>query len=260
MKKLGARATTYLVVALLLVLALRFTPEIPDRRAGDVMQQATPVVVSRATPIRTPAPIVARTEHLNRGETLTALLKRAGISEDAALDVIRAATASALNTRYLRAGMPVEVKSDSGVESPRELVFHLGIDRLVRLVRSDSGWTGSEERLAWKTDTIAVSGTAQNQGRFYDRFEHVIYLRVPLEVLLDRVRTRASNPYGKTADQQADITRYVAEVEPLIRRTATLELDGLLPVPDLTDRVEQCLRSAYRGTSSSAAIRSCRVK
>src|SRR5215213_7618615 len=30
--------------------------------------------------------------------------------------------------------------------------------------------------------TIAVCGTAQNQGRFYDRFEHVIYLRVPLEV------------------------------------------------------------------------------
>src|ERR1700712_3849663 len=32
--------------------------------------------------------------------------------------------------------------------------------------------------------TIAVSGTAQNQGRFYDRFEHVIYLRVPLDTLL----------------------------------------------------------------------------
>lgn len=93
-------------------------------------------------------------------------------------------------------------------------------------------------------DTVAVSGTAQNQGRFYGRFEHVIYLRVPLEVLLDRVRTRVSNTYGKTAGQQADITRYVAEVEPLIRRTATLELDGLLAVPDLTDRVEQCLRSA----------------
>ncbi len=38
--------------------------------------------------------------------------------------------------------------------------------------------------------TIAVSGTAQNQGRFYDRFEHVIYLRVPLEILLHRVRVR----------------------------------------------------------------------
>lgn len=92
-------------------------------------------------------------------------------------------------------------------------------------------------------DTIAVSGTAQNQGRFYDRFEHVIYLRVPLDVLLARVCTRTNNPYGKTADQHADITKYVAEVEPLIRRTSTLELDGLLPVPALTDRVELCLRS-----------------
>ncbi|MEW1952012.1 AAA family ATPase [Terrabacter sp. NPDC080008] len=92
-------------------------------------------------------------------------------------------------------------------------------------------------------DTIAVSGTAQNQGHFYDRFEHVIYLHVPLQVLLDRVRSRTNNPYGKTADQTADITTYVAEIEPLIRRTATLELDGLLPVRDLTDRVEQCLCS-----------------
>ncbi len=92
--------------------------------------------------------------------------------------------------------------------------------------------------------TIAVSGTAQNQGRFYDRFGHVIYLRVPLDVLLDRVRLRTNNPYGKTAAQQAEITRYVAEVEPLIRRTATLELDGLLPIPALADRVEQCLRSS----------------
>ena len=91
--------------------------------------------------------------------------------------------------------------------------------------------------------TIAVSGTAQNQGRFYDRFEHVIYLVVPLETLLDRVRTRTNNPYGKTAEHQADITRYVAEVEPLIRRTATLELDGLLTISVLADRVENCLRS-----------------
>jgi shikimate kinase len=91
--------------------------------------------------------------------------------------------------------------------------------------------------------TIAVSGTAQNQGWFYDRFQHVIYLLVPLETLLDRVRVRTNNPYGKTAEHQADITRYVAEVEPLIRRTATLELDGLLTVSELADRVENCLRS-----------------
>ena len=92
--------------------------------------------------------------------------------------------------------------------------------------------------------TIAVCGTAENQGRFYDRFEHVIYLHVPLDVLLDRVRTRTTNPYGKTADEQADIVSYVEQVEPVIRRNVSLELDGRLPVPTLADRVERCLRSS----------------
>src|SRR4051794_16694550 len=91
--------------------------------------------------------------------------------------------------------------------------------------------------------TVAVCGTAQNQGRFYDRFEHVIYLHVPLEILLERVRARTTNPYGKSAADQADIARYVAEVEPLIRRSATLELDGRLPVSVLAERVEECLRA-----------------
>ncbi len=90
------------------------------------------------------------------------------------------------------------------------------------------------------TNPVSVS----NQGLFYDRFEHVVYLHVPLDVLLDRVRTRTTNPYGKTAAQQADIARYVSEVEPLIRHSATRELDGRLLVRELADQVEQCLRSA----------------
>lgn len=85
--------------------------------------------------------------------------------------------------------------------------------------------------------TIAVGGTAENQGRFYDRFDQVIYLCVPLETLLVRVRPRTNNPYGKTAAERADIARYVAEVEPRIRRTATLELDGRLPIVELADRL-----------------------
>ncbi|MDN5725563.1 MAG: ATP-binding protein [Propionibacteriales bacterium] len=84
--------------------------------------------------------------------------------------------------------------------------------------------------------TVAVCGTAENQGEFYDQFDHVAYLVAPLEVLLDRVRRRTTSPYGKTPQQQADITRYVAEVEPLIRRSATIELDARRPVEDLTDQ------------------------
>jgi shikimate kinase len=91
--------------------------------------------------------------------------------------------------------------------------------------------------------TIAVCGTAKNQGRFYDRFEHVVYLRVPVDVLLSRVRDRTNNPYGKSAAEQADIARYVIEVEPLILRSATTELDGQQPLNDLADCIEEYLRS-----------------
>ena len=103
--------------------------------------------------------MLAHLEQLERGETLISLLKRVGIDEDAAMDVVRAATASALNTRYLRAGMKVEVTADSAGETPRQLVFHLGVDRLLRMQRSESGWCGTEERLPWTTDTVAVGGT-----------------------------------------------------------------------------------------------------
>ncbi|WP_233624324.1 AAA family ATPase [Actinoplanes sp. ATCC 53533] len=88
---------------------------------------------------------------------------------------------------------------------------------------------------------VVVSGTVENQGRFYDRFEHVVLLSAPLTVLLDRTARRSNNPYGKTAEQAAEIERYVDEVEPLLRRVATAELDGRRPVEELAEIVEQLL-------------------
>jgi hypothetical protein len=78
-----------------------------------------------------------------------------------------------------------------------------------------------------------------NQGRFYDRFDHGVPPSAPIEVLLDRVATRTSNPYGRTADQQTEIRRYVAEVEPLLRRGVTLDLDARHPVQELADALER---------------------
>ena len=86
---------------------------------------------------------------------------------------------------------------------------------------------------------VVVSGTVDNQGRFYDRFEHVVLLSVPLDVLIERVRSRTNNPYGKTSEQQAEIARYLDTVEPLLRRRATLELDGQRATSELADVIEQ---------------------
>src|SRR3954452_3773384 len=86
---------------------------------------------------------------------------------------------------------------------------------------------------------VVVSGTVDNQGRFYDRFDSVVLLSAPLEVLLQRVAARADNPYGGTPEQRAEIAHYVQTVEPLLRRRASVELDGRRPVSELADAVER---------------------
>jgi shikimate kinase len=63
-----------------------------------------------------------------------------------------------------------------------------------------SAGTWDEQRMGSLLDrhsTVVVSGTVENQGRFYDRFHHVILLSAPLGVLVDRVANRSNNPYGR---------------------------------------------------------------
>lgn len=103
-------------------------------------------------------------------------------------------------------------------------------DRMTELLSSD--------------DTIIVSGTVENQGAFYDRFIAVVLLSAPVDVLLERVSTRSSNPYGRSPEDRAEIVRYVRDVEPLLRAGATVELDGREPVTSIADRVEVLIGSA----------------
>jgi adenylate kinase family enzyme len=58
---------------------------------------------------------------------------------------------------------------------------------------------------------------------------------------LERVASRTNSPYGKTAEQQAEIAFYLETVEPLLRQGATIELDGLRPTKELADVVEGLL-------------------
>ncbi len=93
-------------------------------------------------------------------------------------------------------------------------------------------------RLLVQHPDVIVSGTVENQGRFYVRFDHVVLVSAPLDILLTRVSTRTNNPYGKTAEDRAKIAGYVETVEPLLRRRATLELDGTQPLSELADTIE----------------------
>ena len=95
-------------------------------------------------------------------------------------------------------------------------------------------------------DTLFVAGCKTNQGDFYDRFDEVVLLSAPVDVLMSRVRARTSNPYGSSEDDRSLIRRHVVEVEPLLRRGATVEVDATLPVDAVADRLESIARAHRR--------------
>lgn len=107
-------------------------------------------------------------------------------------------------------------------------------------VSADGAW--DEPRMAAllsAASPVVVSGTVENQGRFYDRFAAVILLSAPVDVLLRRLSVRTNNPYGKSERDQAEVRRYVRDIEPLLRRGATLELDARRPASELADEIEK---------------------
>jgi shikimate kinase len=106
-----------------------------------------------------------------------------------------------------------------------------------------SHWVGGD--WVWREDAMTelltghregalfVSGCKTNQGRFYPLFDHVVLLSAPADVLMARVTARTTNPYGRRPEQRAEILANLAAVEPLLRATATHELDATAPLGDV---------------------------
>lgn len=107
-------------------------------------------------------------------------------------------------------------------------------------VLDDGTWDETRmNELLSQQGNVVVSGTVENQGRFYDYFQHVVLLSAPPPVLLQRVKNRTNNNYGKSDAQQAEIATFVESVEPLLRNGASIELDGQRPVAELADAIEK---------------------
>jgi AAA domain len=106
-------------------------------------------------------------------------------------------------------------------------------------------WSDDDGGYVWREDRIAallardrdvplyVSGTVSNQGRFYPRFDAVVLLSAPADVLLARIDHRTTNDYGKSEEDRRLILAHVREVEPLLRATCTHELDAAQPLEDV---------------------------
>jgi shikimate kinase len=85
---------------------------------------------------------------------------------------------------------------------------------------------------------LFVSGCVRNRGSFYTSFDLVVLLSAPAETMLRRIRSRASNSFGKEPAERDRILRDLAEVEPLLRAGCTVELRADRPLPEVVDAVE----------------------
>jgi len=59
------------------------------------------------------------------------------------------------------------------------------------------------------------------------------------EVLLARIAARTDNPYGKSPAERAAVLDHLAHVEPLLRATATAEIDASAPVDEVVRELER---------------------
>jgi adenylate kinase family enzyme len=117
-----------------------------------------------------------------------------------------------------------------------------------------SEWSEADGGYVWREDLVEellsredggslyVSGTVSNQGCFYPRFDAVVLLSAPVDVLLRRIDARTTNDYGKTAEERALILSHVAQVEPLLRATCTHQIDATQPLDDVVAQLVEIAR------------------
>jgi shikimate kinase len=120
-----------------------------------------------------------------------------------------------------------------------------------KAVDADDGWCEPlpDGRQRWREDATAAlldtedadvvffAGCEENQVRFYSRFDLIILLSAPVEVMAERLAARTGNPYGKAPGDMDQILADLAAVEPLLRRAANHEIRTAIPLADVVATV-----------------------
>lgn len=166
------RATTYLVVGGAAAVAAYLTPEAPEPArplAAALVESPRPAAAPLAPVWR------SRVDTLGRGETLVALLERAGVSRTEAARALQ--ETDALDPRRLKAGLTVTTSGLSTDTVPAEIVVQPTVDRVVRLKYLEGAWKAIEERLAWRTDTVAARGVIASS--LYETMHQALGGRLP---------------------------------------------------------------------------------
>ena len=120
-----------------------------------------------------------------------------------------------------------------------------------KAVDTDDGWCEPlpDGRQRWREDAIGrlldtedaevlfVAGCEENQVRFHPRFDLIILLSAPAEVLAGRLASRTGNSFGRAPGELARVLDDLRAVEPLLRKAATHEIRTTMPLDEVVAAV-----------------------
>jgi shikimate kinase len=87
--------------------------------------------------------------------------------------------------------------------------------------------------------TLFISGCAENMSRLFPLIDCIILLSAPVETIVERLAARSPAGYGYAADERRKVVDLIAAVEPLLRKSADLEIDTRKPVRATVDEILQ---------------------
>jgi len=116
------------------------------------------------------------------------------------------------------------------------------------------GWRADlvAELLARETDRLLFfAGCSEEQIGL--PFDYRVLLTAPRSVVIERLRTRTGNGYGRGGAELSQVLADLAEVEPLLRRSADLVLTTTAPPAQVADRLLERIAGFDASTRRSQA-------
>ena len=131
---------------------------------------------------------------------------------------------SALVVELRRRGLEAYDADDHGFSEPRE----------------DGRWGWRSDHVAELLDrrrdeVLFFAGSSDEQAAL--PFDVRVLLAAPRPVLVDRLRRRTTNSYGKSDAELAQVLADLEQVEPLLRRSADLVLDATEPIEQVAEKL-----------------------
>jgi dephospho-CoA kinase len=146
-------------------------------------------------------------------------------------------------TAILVTGMSGVGKSSVAAELRRRGFSAVDTDAEASRVAPDGEWLWDERKVERALDAtsgdalVFIVGSASNQVQFYRRFDLVVLLTAPADLMLERVGTRTTNPFGSTSEERQKILADKQAFEPMMRRRAHLEISTVQPLSSVVDEL-----------------------